>query len=344
MKFLPHLGLDIGSDLIKVVELAPENGPLPFKLTLFGSQTLPPLVPADNPQIVISTHIKSLLKDLHSNTKKVAISLPESQVYTRVIEMPYLTEPDLSSAIKWQIEQYIPVSLSDVVLKYQVLSSPPASMPDAKMSVLFIAAPNTLVNNYMAIAERSGLQIVALETETLAIARALVGLEPVPVSSVLVHLGSGITTISVISGKDLAFTQSITTGGTAITRAIASDLKLDPSQAEEYKKTYGLDRTKLDGKIAAAIKPVLEVILTEIRRALAFYGAHSTAEPVRRIVLSGGTALIPEIVPYLTETLGLEALVGDPFAQVVMTDQQKTALAGQLSLFAPAVGLAMKSI
>jgi Tfp pilus assembly PilM family ATPase len=36
---------------------------------------------------------------------------------------------------------------------------------------------------------------------------------------------------------------------------------------------------------------------------------------VQRVVLSGGTAQLPGLVQYVTETLGTEVLVASPFAQ-----------------------------
>jgi type IV pilus assembly protein PilM len=153
-----------------------------------------------------------------------------------------------------------------------------------------------------------------------------------------------ITTLSVLTRGDLTLTQAVETGGTAIARSVASELGLDIKQAEEYKKTYGLDETKLEGKVVAAIKPILEVILTEVKRVLAFYATRGGKEPVKRAVLSGGTAMLPGLVQYFMETLSLETQIGNPFTSITLTDKQKQALGDDGPLYATAVGLAQKPV
>ena len=340
LKFKDHIGLDIGSKLTKLVQLTPaEKGT--FRLVAIGSApTLhgENLVETENAKIEM---IKKLVRDSHATTHQVVINLPESQAYTRVVEMPFIPEEELTQAIRWQAEQYIPVPLSEVVLKHEVLSQEEGEA-EKKMSVLLVAAPNALLNNYLSFLGRAGLEVVAIETETLAVARAIIGADAFSPNTLLIHLGNETTTISVLQRGNLALTQSISSGGAAITRAIVSTLGLEEDQAEEYKCSYGLDNTRLDGKVAAVIKPIVEMLLGEIKRTLAFYESHDTQKAIKRAVLSGGTALLPEIVSYFTENLNIEVQVGNPFLSVSLTDKQKLAIADGGVLYSTAIGLAMK--
>ena len=61
----------------------------------------------------------------------------------------------------------------------------------------------------------------------------------------------------IIQNGVLVFNYSVPLGGVALTRAIASDFGLQPDQAEEYKKVYGLSDKNFGGKVAKAIEPVL---------------------------------------------------------------------------------------
>lgn len=328
LKFNNHIGLDIGSTVIKLVQV--ELGiDKKFHLASFGEVKTP--VDADK-----SEAIKKLVRDTKATSHQVIISLPESQVYTRVIEMPVLPENELAQAIRWQAEQYIPVPLTDVVLKHQVISQ------DDNLNVLLVAAPNALLNNYVSMLSNAGLETVAIETEILAVARALIGEDVNSPTTMLVHMGAENTTLSVLSRGDLVLTQSVATGGAAITRSIISALGLEVNQAEEYKKTYGLDASKLDGKVVAAIKPVVELLVAELKRVLAFYNVHGAKNPVKRVVLSGGTALMPGLIPFLTLSLDMEAQVGNPFLQISISDKQKMAIGENASIYSTAVGLALK--
>lgn len=341
LKFRNHLGLDIGSKIIKLVQLVPESNST-FKLVAIGSAPTPyggNNLETENVQIEA---IKKLVKESRATVRQAVISLPESQVYTRVIEMPALLDEELPQAIKWQAEQYIPIPLSEAVLKYQVLSRQGEEEAEKKMKVLLIAAPNSVLNSYLSLLSRAGLEVIAIETEILAVVRALIGTDPFSPDTLLVHLGNEAVTIAVLKRGELTLTQSISSGGAALTRAIASSLGLEESQAEEYKCAYGLDDSRVEGKVAMAIRPIVEMIFGEIKRSLAFYESHDPQKTIKRVVLSGGAAFLPGLVSYFTANLDVEVQTGDPFLTVNLTDKQRAEIGENRAIYSTAVGLAMK--
>lgn len=335
-------GLDVGTNSIKVVELAKEGKG--FRLVTFGLSPSPPKGFSSESSIdleILAESIKKLVKDSRINTNNVAVALSETQVYTRVISTPPLSEDELSSAIRWEAEQYIPLPLSDVRLDYQILSMPDKNIPGAKAEVLLVAAPITTLNKYLKVLEHANLKPVLVETEIISVARSLVS-SSMP-TSLLVDIGANTTEIAIVRQGSLSFTRSVATGGNALARAVSTDLGLEIGQAEEYKKSYGLDESKLSGKVEKAIKPIFDVIVSEMRRAISFYQKEKM-DTVSRAVLTGGTSRLPGIVTYLAQVLGIEVLVGDPWQTVTMTDQQKATLSLDGQLFSAAVGLAMKNL
>jgi len=58
------------------------------------------------------------------------------------------------------------------------------------------------------------------------------------------------------------------------------------------------------------------------------------------VVLSGGAAGMPEMVSQLSASLGIEVVMGDPFAGLVMDEAQKKAFANTGPYYAVAIGLA----
>lgn len=343
LKFRDHIGIDIGSRTMKLVQLYPEGNDK-YRLAAYGQVDTPRDKSGPELDVAKVEALKRLFSDSRAGVKQAVINLPESQVYTRVIEMPPLPDLEMAQAVKWQAEQYIPARLEDVVLKHQVISSSPGlnSSGNGQVNVLLVAAPNTLIKAYLDMMQRAGLDVIAMETEVLAVSRALVSAEPVSPTTLLLHMGANTTTFTILVKGELTLTQSISTGGEAMTRSISTSLSMDPLQAEEYKHTYGLDASQLDGKVAAAVRPIVEVILTELKKILAFYTTHSNNEPVKRVVLSGGTALIPGLVHYFMQNLDFEVQEGSPFSRIEMNDQQKKALGSQGPLFVTAIGLAEK--
>jgi type IV pilus assembly protein PilM len=113
-------------------------------------------------------------------------------------------------------------------------------------------------------------------------------------------------------------------------------------QAEEYKKAYGLDSSVLEGKVAQALIPSFGQIVEQIQKTINFYLQKNPNEVIKRLILSGGTALMPGITTFLTQKLGLETVIGDPFAQFIKDKNFPQELVGKGTRFATAAGLAMR--
>jgi type IV pilus assembly protein PilM len=336
-------GLDIGTHSIKMVQLKRENKR--YILQAFGKAETPPnALTSDSPddQAALANALRSLVKDSHITTSNVSTAFPESVIFTRVIEMPVMGDKELATAIQYEAEQYIPLPLKDVKLSHQILNRPDSKDKEAKMSVFLVAAPVNLIQRYLGFLSAAKLQPVSFETETLAIKRALVeGRDPGP-TTLLISIGATTTDLSIVSGGIISFTRSIATGGTALARAIAQDLGFEMGQAEEYKKNYGLMEDQLEGKILQAIKPVFDIITSEIERAILFYQAKHPSDPIKRVVLVGGTANLPGMVVYLATTIGLEVQIGNPWQNVEVPAALQQRIKEEETSYAVAVGLAMK--
>lgn len=336
-------GLDIGANLIKVVQLRPEKEK--YQLLAIGMSSLPASFQSESKmdQQAIAEAIKKLLPDSGITAKGAVLALPESQVFSRVIELPPLSEAELEGAIKWEAEQYIPIPIKDASVDYQIISKPPKGATEQQMEVFLVAAPKDLVEKYLKLLKIAGLQPLALETELVSVCRALVDKIGKEEHNLIVNIGSLSSDLAITKGNQLVFTRSIPTGGNALARAVARDLNLEVPQAEEYKKSYGLDEEKLEGKVRAAIKPIFDVVVNEIKKAIIFYKEKKNVE-LKNIILCGGTAKLPGVVPYLASSLGLEVQIGDPFANVICDERQMAELSEDAPLYTTAVGLAMKRV
>lgn len=340
---MKSFGLDIGANSIKVVQLKPEKGK--YGLLAFGMAPLPASLQSESraDQQAIAEAIKKTLLGSGITIKGAVLALPESQVFSRVIEIPPLSEAELKSAIKWEAEQYIPIPLEEANLDYQVIKMPPKEATEKKMEVFLVAVPKNLVGKYLKILKMVDVHPLALETELISVCRALVGKAAKDKHSLVINIGSLSSDLAITRGEQIVYTRSIPTGGNALARAVARDLALEVSQAEEYKKSYGLDEEKLEGKVRAAIKPIFDVVVDDVKKAIIFYQEKEKVK-LENAFLSGGTAKLPGVITYLANALGLEVQIGDPFVDVICDEKQKVELGDDAPLFTTAVGLAMKKV
>lgn len=344
------IGLDIGSHTVKAVQLVRKMD----SVSLFAAHRRPSpdkKITSDSKedQRIWVNYLREFFSEGRFSTRDVVVGLPESQVFTRVISVPKMSSAELRTAIKWEAEQYIPIPLKEVSMDYQIIST---EMPSdkQKMEILLVAAPIKLVKFYIDILEAASLKTVGVETEGIAVARGTLGVGGGP-TTIVVNIGAATTDLVIVSGGYTRFTRSIATGGLALARAVSQSLGFDMDQAEQYKITYGLDETQLEGKIMESIKPILDMVISDIKRSLSFYGNRYPEDPVKQAVLCGGTALLPGLLSYLVGLLGIEVSLADPWQKISLDPVKKSPLKKDdiavlknsgLS-FTVAVGLALKN-
>lgn len=343
MRFIDHFGLDIGSTSIKLVQLTKNDGK--YNLLTLGQIPTPVTIDPTQKDVntkVLSEAIKKLAKDCRVSTKAVSVSLPESQVYTRVVDLPVMSADELGAALKFQIEQYVPLPASEISVKHTVITSQnPAS---GQMSVLLVACPNYLIDRYVQIVADAGLELQAIDTESLSSARALVPAGSDTPTTMIFDIGSLGSSFSLVKNGEIISTRSINTGGKAISRAISTELGIEEKQADEYRNSYGLKPDQLSGSVAKAMLPVVNLIVDEIKRVVVTIQNKNEADLPKRLVIYGGCALIPGLVAHLAGQLSLEVQLGNPFSTITRTQEQISAIGDSGAVFSNAVGLAMKEV
>lgn len=334
------VGLDIGSKTIKIVELEKTRDAYKLKASgIIGYKSNTPEHLADDKELaVLSDVIRKLHKEAKIVGREVVASIPETQVYTRMIRLPMLTDSEISSAIKWEAEQYIPFPVEEAVIDYQIIDRKENATPP-QVYVLLIAAPKVLVNRYVKLIQMSKLDLVAVETELMAISRSIC---PVDQTVLVADFGARSTNIAIVKNSALMMSRSIPTAGDALTRAVAQGLGIEAQQAEEYKKTYGLTEQNLDGKIKSILYPILRMVSDEIKKAVHYFQSEAESEQPKSIILTGGSAGMPEVASIMTELLGIEVLIGNPFTKVQIDSVIVKQLANFLPYYSVSVGLAMR--
>lgn len=335
------IGLDIGTFSIKAVVLS-HKSKIP-KLISFGSVASPQPGISSDIDIDLEAEakvIKNLLVSLKASSNSAVAALPESKIFTRVItDLPYLSDEELASAIRYSAEEFVPLPIDQVNLYWQVIAR---SNKQNNTQVFVVASPKNVVNKYVRILNMADLKPLALETELIAVSRALVGNNPFAPTTLIVQMGAASTDFAVVSRGLIMLTRSIATGGMAFTRAIAQYLNFEPIQAEEYKKVYGLSEDQLGGKVYQAMQPLIEVMVTEIQRVIQAFQAAAPQNPIKRIVLTGGGAKLPGLVIYLANSLGLEVQEADPWYFIEKDPNIAPKLLASGAHYSVAIGLALR--
>jgi type IV pilus assembly protein PilM len=336
------VGLDIGSQSIKMIELTRDGNVVNLGASgIISYRGVVPEAAKDEKELLpLAEAIKKLRHEAQITATEVNLSLSESQVFTRNIKFPLLNDQEIASAVKWEAEQYIPIPVNEAVIQHQIIERKETAVPP-EVKVLLVAVPRELVEKYLKVVQLANLTVVGVETELLALTRSLAPLDKV---ALVLDFGATSTDIAIAKNGVLVFSRSVPTAGEALTRALAAGLGITPLQAEEYKKTYGLSGSQLEGKIGRILEPVIKLIAEEIKKAIQFYQTEEQGEAPTNIIVSGGTSGMPELITSLSQLLGLEVVLGNPFLKINVAAEVRKNLQNFAPLYSVAVGLALRDL
>lgn len=336
------LGLDIGIQSIKAVQISCDKSSRSLLSAGFIATPAKALTGNDpkDDQIIANT-VNRLVHDMKISSADVSASLPSGKVITRVIDVPDMTEDELASSIEWEAEQYIPLPLSKVKIDYAIINK---NAESNKMKILLVAAPITIIERYMHIISLAGLTPVALETEIMADCRSINTSFPDLKNELVLTIGATNSIIALLHERVLVYTHSYPVGGNTLTKAIAEELGFEVPQAEEYKKTYGLDTDKLEGKIAKTLTPYLTNIIEEMQKTIVYFKEQYPNDELKNVIICGGSAKLPGLILTITKSIGLDSQINNPFINLAVDPNILPTLSPEAPVYSTAVGLALKEI
>lgn len=326
------LGIDIGTADIKVAQITHGSKKV---LDTYGIVNLSYQIANTDSKVAITKTaelLNELLAHAQVTTKRCVISLPNSAVFTSVIQMPKMSDNDLAQALQFEAKKYVPLPAAEVVLSWSIVETNPKTNT---MDVLLTAVPKYVQESYMKLFELSGLDLEIIEIEALALIRSLVF--DTRQNNVIIDIGAKTTGINFIKNGFLQLSRSINVGGDTITNRIAEVLRISEIRAEQFKKDFGVSETLF---LPEAIKPILDTIKNEARRLLTIYRARGVA--VDKIVLVGGGSGLPGLVEYFGD-LGTAVERGNPLQSLTFPEDIALVLR-RFALHLPvAIGLALRN-
>ncbi len=277
-------------------------------------------------------------------TRQVICSLPETKAFLRIISLPTMEQEEVKEAIKWEIEANIPLTLDQVYYDWQVLDFN-LTQEKGKMNVLVVAVARSVVDQFTAVLESAGLEVVGLETESIAQARSLLAEKNEESTTLIIDIGDRRTSFLIAIGSTPCFTSSVPLSSQMITEAISKALKLSFEEAEAIKLKYGLGSLALKSPVLKAIEPVLENMAVEIERSIDFYLNNlKYSSTVDSIVLCGGGSNMNGLLPFLTKRLGRPVEFGNPWVNVHFGGELPLIDRKHSVQYSTAIGLALRGL
>ncbi len=334
-------GLDIGTTGIRVVELR-GSGPtrslvkyayVPIDVKLAQSDS-------KSDQQKLAQVLSNLITEAKLSTKNVAVGLPSSRVFTTVIDFDRIPQNELGKALLYQADSLIPTPPAESKIDWAVIGDSPKDK--TKLEILLSSVANTFVESRLDMIESIGLNVVAFEPDSLALARELVPAGTVA-PQLLIDIGQLSSDIIITMQDAPRLTRSIPTGAEAIVRSAMQNLNIDEKQARQFVYKFGVSKDKLEGQVFQAIIGTVDLLVSEIDKTIKFFQTRYPEQPIERMIVTGGASTIPEFPLYLANKFGVNVEIGNAWRNVAFASDRQNELLAVSNQFGVAVGLAERN-
>ncbi len=299
------IGIDFGAQLFKIVQLQAVDKKGKYRWIAGGMKNhqLRWFLSREAEVKEVKKFLNSVWSEYKFKGNNINTALGEGEIYSRTLTMPPLSDYELNQALKFELEQYLPLKVEDVYYSFDRLGK---VQRDKKVrQLIFVAAvPRKRVDEILSLSVDYGIIIEVLENSMGALARSVSFSKKEPV--LIIDLGYTQFSLGIAKEGKLYLSRKIDLSGQSLDRLVARTLNIDEAQANELRMTYGLDKKQFEGKLAGILTMALDQLAEEAKRLIAFFEDKILAEKVKEVVVVGGGAALPGMSIYLSSQINLE--------------------------------------
>ncbi|OIO71971.1 MAG: pilus assembly protein PilM [Zetaproteobacteria bacterium CG_4_9_14_3_um_filter_49_83] len=344
------IAVDLSSTAIKMLELSKSRSG--YELKSMAIVPLPRDAIVENTVIdsmAVSQALLDAIDVARPSSRRIAFAISGNSVIIKTAQVANMSEFEFESEVEFEADQHVPYDIDDVYLDFQILG--PTKEDPEMMDVVLVACKREVVDDYQLVMGEAGLETTCVDCAVFALENAseLMGTTEVDMvesfeeeaeyAVALINIGANLININILKNGRMAFVRDQFYGGVNLTEEIQKEHVIGFQAAEDMK-------IKRFQEISSeAVERFYMGLTSEIVRSLDFYAANNAESPVQALYLSGGGALIPNITEELSQRLGIEAHLVNPFS-VIKVNPKKFDLA-YLERIGPMmmvpVGLALRS-
>ncbi len=317
MRKRAYLGVEIGNSRIKIAEVSKEK-----LLTNFVIEDLPENMVHENQIIAwdaMADLIRSIVRKNGFRTKHVCLVIPDNVIYMRRSLLPLMSASQLATNLPYEFHDFITDNKDDYIYDYSMVELvKDADGNETEMDLLAVAASKILMNNYIAMFKRAGLHLDIAAPQSLAVQQlfnVLTGGHSDQDYAIL-DLGYDTSRVSIYTEGIYSVTRSIETGVKDIIRVAADELNCDPHIAAMY-----LRENKNHIQEHERVVDCYSQIAIDVMRAINYYTFENRDNTLECLYYCGGGAMIAPLVAEIRDTIQLEFVPLNQFANEEINDE-----------------------
>lgn len=306
----PLVGVDVSTTGIKIMAINPHK----MAVLGYGSIDLDPqkvqvsLAKGDD---YLFEGLKKLMSGKvigHLPSRHVAVSVPTSRTYSRTIQLPIAAENNLESALQLEVEQYVPISASELYTDYMVIDR-----NKENVTVLMSAVPKRIVDSIVSSCQKAELEPVIVQPGISAAARLIRATEEGHLPTIIIDIGAATSDIALFD-QQVRVTGSAAVGGHTFTYKIAKELKVSYEEAHQLKVHSGLEPGPKQAKLKAILDPLLGSVTNEAQKIMRYYSERlGIKSKIEQVIIVGGGSNMPGLGEFMTEAMLMPSRVANPW-------------------------------
>ncbi|OHV10509.1 type IV pilus assembly protein PilM [Kushneria phosphatilytica] len=337
------LGVDITSATVKLLELTHQGGH--FRIDSWSVQPLAEGAVIERRIRDMESVVRALgraMEQAKPRTRRAAVAIPTSAAITKVLSLPRdMSDEDIENRIALESDKHIPFPFNEVAFDFHRLGV--SARHDDQENVLLVACRRSDTQLLTDALEQVGLKPMAVDVESFAMERACRQLM-LQLSSddsnccAVVDIGATMTAFHIVHDGRIVHSRDSVIGGRQLTDEIRQQYSLTFEEAGLAKK-----RGDLPDYEAKLLKPFRDGLVQQIMRLLRLYYTTAGAREIDRIVLGGGSSLLPGLREQLAFESRLEVVGANPFDGMPLNrSMDRVALTRDAPAMLTAYGLAMR--
>jgi type IV pilus assembly protein PilM len=345
----PLLGIDLGTSSLKAVRLVPSRKGL--KLDYAGLVELPHQN-GNETQQDLTVALQSLLRSRDLRHSRSVIKVSGKPPLIRYLTLPYMPKEELKEAVRWEAKKLMALPIEDVVLDFLMVGEQ-EERGQRRYEIVLVAAEKTVILSEIQEMQRAGLRVMAVDVGPLSLLNTVRLNYPKELRKnlVFIDIGARKTEINIAKNGVLRFTRTVQMGGDDLTTSLQRELGLEYEEAEQLKRERGMSPKGEDisdtipyKRYLEVLKEALDRLVLEVQRSMDYYRAQFREEAVSKIILMGGTPLMPGFSDYFSSYFEAKVEVDDPFAEIICRNASFSNFRAMAPRFSSSIGLALRNL
>ena len=245
--------------------------------------------------------IKQVAREFGGVSKRAALVLSGAESLTRCLNLPAMTERELSLNLPYEFRDYISQGKDRYYYDYALLRmQTDADGTPETMDIMASAVSKQVIEDYAAMMRRAGMKLVAALPTSAALQNVVSG-NPAATHCCIIDFAYQTTNLHFFKDGMYDIGRVVETGAIDIDRAIAGSYNVDDHVAQTYRLTNYEDSLRCQ-----AAADVYERIAVEVQRALNFYEFNNPDVAVEHVYFcgsgQGNEAMVAAVEGYVDRT------------------------------------------